>query len=151
MKNLKWSALVAGAFLAGAVSAAAATVTFEDLGLVAPGSAEDGFGLTPYSTGTVFGEVENWNRFTTGGVAFENRTIPAFGSWDEWAYSNQTDTTTPGFGNDLSGAAGGGADPLTGTTIPGSASPSSPASARERRSCSTTARTAPGARACGGC
>ena len=119
MKNLKLPTLVAGALLAGAVSAADTTVTFEDLGLVAPGSAEDGHGLTPYSTGTAFGEVENWNRFTSGGVAFENRTIPAFGSWDEWAYSNQTDTTTPGFSNYLSGWAGGGAAPLTGATIAG--------------------------------
>ena len=47
--------------------AGAATATFEDLGL-SPGSAEDGSGLTPYTTGLAFDEVENWNRFTSGGV-----------------------------------------------------------------------------------
>ncbi|MCB1097214.1 MAG: DUF4465 domain-containing protein [Verrucomicrobiae bacterium] len=119
MKNLNLPALAVGALLAGAVSAAAATATFEDLGNLAPGSAEDGFGLTPYATGTAFDEVENWNRFTSGGITFENRTIPAYGSWNVWAYSNRTDTVTPGFGNDLSSWAGGGADPVTGGTVAG--------------------------------
>lgn len=122
MKKIDLPALAAGTFLAGALSAVptlGATATFEDLGLLAPETAEDGFGLTPYTTGTAFGEVENWNRFTSGGIAFENRTIPAFGSWNVWAYSNKTDVETAGFGNDLSGWAGGGADPLTGATVAG--------------------------------
>ncbi len=86
----------------------AAVITFEDLAL-APESAEDGSGLTPYGTGTVFGTTENFNRFTSGGQDFENRFIPAFATWSGWAYSNRTDTTTPGFLNDLSAYAGGGA------------------------------------------
>ncbi len=86
----------------------AATVTFEDLSL-GPESAENGSGLTPYETGTVFGETENRNRLTSGGVVFENRYIPAFFSWSRWAYSNRTDTMTVGFTNDLSAFAGGGA------------------------------------------
>jgi len=88
--------------------AAAAVITFDDLPL-GPESAEEGAGLTPYGTGTVFGTTEHFNRFTSGGLAFENRYIPAFGTWSRWAYSNRTDTTTPGFTNDLSAFTGGGA------------------------------------------
>jgi hypothetical protein len=79
----------------------AVTVTFDDLAL-APDSAENGSELTPYGTGTVFGATENRNRFTSGDVDFENRYIPDFVSWSRWAYSNRNDTTTAGFGNDLS-------------------------------------------------
>ena len=119
MSILKLSAFVAGAIVAGSVSVFAATATFEDLGPLAPETAEDGFGLVPYTTGTAFGEVENWSRFESGGIAFENRTIPAFGSWNAWAFTNRTDTVTPGFGNDLSGWAGGGADASTGAVDTG--------------------------------
>ena len=131
MKRLKRPALAAGRWTAVRLplvallplliqaAATAALVTFDDLGLTAAESSEDGAGLVPYDTGTAFGETENWNRFSSGGVTFENRYIPAFGSWSRWGYSNQTDTTTPGFGNDLSAWTGGGADPATGTTVVG--------------------------------
>ena len=127
MKNMIPPAFAAGTLLLCGFCAlfggraSAATATFEDLGLVVPESAEDGFGLTPYTTGSAFGEVENWSRFTSGGIDFENRTIPAFGSWNTWAFSNRTDRVTPGFGNDLSGWAGGGANPITGAVVPGEA------------------------------
>jgi hypothetical protein len=106
------------AILLGSLSAAsAATVTFEEL-FLSPNSAENGANLTPYTTGTAFGSVENYNRFSSGGINFENRYIPDFASWSRWAYSNQTNTTTPGFTNDLSAFTGGGAS-STGTTVPG--------------------------------
>jgi hypothetical protein len=106
------------ASLLGSLSAAsAATVTFEDLAL-SPDSAESGATLTPYTTGLAFGSVENYNRFSSSGITFENRYIPDFASWSRWAYSNLTDTLTPGFTNDLSAFTGGGAS-LAGATVPG--------------------------------
>ncbi len=102
---LALAGLAGGAFSG---RADAAVITFEDLPL-APESAEDGSGLAPYGTGMVFGTTENFNRFTSGGQVFENRYIPAFATWSRWAYSNRTDTMTPGFMNDLSAFAGGGA------------------------------------------
>jgi hypothetical protein len=48
--------------------------------------------------------------FTSGGLDFVNNYNSTFGSWDGWAYSNTTDTTTAGFGNQYSAAAGGGAN-----------------------------------------
>ena len=35
--------------------------------------------------------------FTSGGLTFNNNYDAAWGSWDGWAYSNMTDTTTPGY------------------------------------------------------
>jgi hypothetical protein len=101
-------------------AATAATATFDDLGLPT-NTRVNGSTLTPYTTGSAFGEAENWNRFESGGISFENRFIPSFGSWSRWAYSNQTDNTTQGFTNDVSAFAGGGADLVTGSTIIGNA------------------------------
>jgi hypothetical protein len=78
---------------AGCTDLAAAVVTFEDLSL-AGDTSENGTGLSPYGTGTSFGSEVNLNRFTSGGITFENRYTPDFGSWERWAYSNLTDTTT---------------------------------------------------------
>lgn len=47
--------------------------------------------------------------FTSGGLAFNNDYNPMFGSWAGWAYSNSTDTTTPGFTNQYSAITGHGA------------------------------------------
>lgn len=90
-------------------SASAVTVTFDDLPLP-PDSAENGTGLSPYATGTVFGQVENQNRFTSAGVDFENRYIPSFATWSRWAYSNRNDTATADFSNDLSAFTSSGPD-----------------------------------------
>jgi hypothetical protein len=49
--------------------------------------------------------------FTSQGATFNNDTL-VFGSdcyWQGWAYSQTTDATTPGFGNQYSAAAGSGA------------------------------------------
>ncbi len=46
--------------------------------------------------------------FKSGGISFFNEYNPNYGSWGGFAYSNQNDTTTPGFGNQFSSYAGGG-------------------------------------------
>jgi hypothetical protein len=50
--------------------------------------------------------------FVSGGATFNNLfAVDAdfgFSYWNGWAYSNQTDTTTPGFANQYSAFAGGG-------------------------------------------
>lgn len=47
--------------------------------------------------------------FTSNDVFFRNSYNPTWGSWSGWSYSNQTDTTTPGFTNQFSSYAGGDA------------------------------------------
>jgi hypothetical protein len=49
--------------------------------------------------------------FTSGGAKFVNRYHSSFGSWDGFAYSNMTDTTTPGFSNQFSAFTGTGHGP----------------------------------------
>ena len=46
--------------------------------------------------------------FQSGGVSFSNSYNQNFGSWSGFAYANQTDTTTAGFGNQYSSYAGSG-------------------------------------------
>ncbi|WP_169972747.1 DUF4465 domain-containing protein [Tautonia rosea] len=47
--------------------------------------------------------------FTSNGVFFRNSYNPTWGSWSGWSYSNRTDNTTAGFGNQFSSFAGGDA------------------------------------------
>src|SRR3954468_19483597 len=83
--------------LDGCAAMADSIVTFDDLSL-APNSFWNG----PDPNGTIvngpFGP-ETHRRFTSGGVAFANNFQNSFGSWDGFAYSNTSDTTTPGFTN----------------------------------------------------
>ena len=46
--------------------------------------------------------------FTSGDAYFSNNYNSTYGSWDGFAYSNTTDTTTAGFGNQYSAITGGG-------------------------------------------
>ena len=46
--------------------------------------------------------------FTSGELHFNNAYDLTWGSWYDWSYSNTTDTTTPGYGNQYSAFAGGG-------------------------------------------
>lgn len=46
--------------------------------------------------------------FTSGGLRFNNNYNSTWGSWDGWAYSNMTDTTTAGYENQCSAYAGHG-------------------------------------------
>ena len=79
-------------FAAG--NAAALTATFDDLGL----------GLE-----ATFNGSDGAGGYTSGGVFFENSFNPTFNSFNGFAASTTTDTTTPGFGNQFSSIAGGGA------------------------------------------
>ncbi len=67
--------------------------TFEDLGL-APGS---------YWNGS-----DESGGFTSGDAYFSNGYNSAWGSWDGWAYSTMTDTTTSGHLNQYSAITGSG-------------------------------------------
>ena len=70
--------------------------------------------LTPATSYTGPGGVEYWNGsdrsggFTSNGVFFVNRYNTKYGSWDGFAYSNTTDTTTAGYTNQFSAVVGGG-------------------------------------------
>lgn len=90
-------------------SATAETIDFEDLTL-APNSSWSG----PASNGTTvagpFGDVIQ-GTFSSNGVTFGNTYDPTFGSWGGFAYSNTSDTTTPGFGNQFSAYSGSGRGP----------------------------------------
>ena len=46
--------------------------------------------------------------FTSGDAYFSNNYNSTYGSWDGFAYSNTTDTTTAGYGNQYSAITGGG-------------------------------------------
>ncbi|MGI6718849.1 MAG: DUF4465 domain-containing protein [Bacteroidales bacterium] len=48
--------------------------------------------------------------FTSGGVTYYNNYDPQYHSWSGFAYSNTTDTETPGFLNQYSAITGGGMD-----------------------------------------
>lgn len=84
--------------LAGASrSALAATIDFEDL---------------PLAADSYYNGADGADGFASGGASFNN-TFTDFGggfsSWSGWSYSNRKDTTTPGFDNQYSAYAGGGA------------------------------------------
>ena len=59
--------------------------------------------------------------FVSGGARFNNLFAVdsdfGFSFWNGWAYSNTTDTTTPGFGNQYSAFAGSGSDGSTNYAI----------------------------------
>jgi hypothetical protein len=76
------------------VSAAmASTATFEDL---------------PLAAETFYNGSDSAGGFTSGGLRFDNNYDTMFYSWDSFAYSNITDNTTPGWGNQYSAITGGG-------------------------------------------
>ncbi len=72
------------------------TVTFEDLGASLP--------VESYWNGS-----DSSGGFTSGDVDFNNNYNAAWSSWDGWAYSNMTDTTSPGYTNQYSAYSGSGA------------------------------------------
>ncbi|WP_166823268.1 DUF4465 domain-containing protein [Thalassoroseus pseudoceratinae] len=83
-----------------------AVVDFEDI----PLDAESHFN-GPDPNGTIeqgsFGDVQV-GKIESGGVEFSNVYDLTFGSWSGFAVSNETDTTTPGFGNQFSAFPGTG-------------------------------------------
>ena len=56
------------------------------------------------------GDTISVGSFTEQDVSFSNIFSHDFESWNGWAYSNKTDSTTPGFGNQLSAFPGSGAE-----------------------------------------
>lgn len=77
----------------GAGAAAAQEATFDDL---------------PLDPETYWNGSDESGSFTSGGFTLRNSYNPLYGSWSGFAYSNTTDTTTPGYGNQYSAIAGGG-------------------------------------------
>lgn len=114
IQSKPFAAFAALGCILGAATLQAATFNFEDLPLGNPGAD----GSTAYgSTGTYY-----WNGSSgAGGFASSSGGSTAtfinsftdfgggFSSWDGFSYSNTTDTTTAGFGNQYSAIAGSGA------------------------------------------
>lgn len=103
--------IVTIAFAAARAANAATIVGFEDLSL-APNSYFNG---NPGGSGDTF----TVNPFTSGGITFSNTYTRSSGFeyWNGWSYSNMTNTTTPGFGNQFSVYAGSGAGPSSNFAI----------------------------------
>ncbi|WP_020475027.1 DUF4465 domain-containing protein [Zavarzinella formosa] len=86
------------------------TAHFEDVGA---GLADKSYFNGPDPSGTQgtgpFGDQVVSGEFQSGGLRFNNNYSLDYGSWSGWAYSNTTDTTTAGFGNQFSAYPGSGA------------------------------------------
>jgi len=109
--------------VAGTPAARAEIVTFESLPFGDAGSDFETFynGDTRVGEGSPlrdnyeivgesvsFGAAQFNQRWTSGGLEFENNFTPEFNSWTGWSWSRVTDNTTPGFGNQYSAFPGGG-------------------------------------------
>lgn len=86
---------LASALLAVTTLKAQTTVDFEDLTLPAE---------------SFYNGSDEAGGFVSGGVTFENEYNTAWNSWNGFAYSNMTDNTTAGFGNQYSAFPGSGAN-----------------------------------------
>ncbi len=62
----------------------------------------------PLATESFWNGSDLAGEFTSGGATFFNSFNTTWMSWDGWAYSNQTDTATPGYTNEYSAFTGGG-------------------------------------------
>jgi hypothetical protein len=97
--NMLYCLLTLGALAFAASNATAAVADFDDL---TPDTPYAGPGDGAYWNGS-----DGSGGVTTGGVHFANSYNQTYGCWDSWAYSNTTDTTTPGFMNQYSAYTGG--------------------------------------------
>ncbi|HEY1603234.1 MAG TPA: DUF4465 domain-containing protein [Pirellulales bacterium] len=86
--------------------ASAETVNFNDLSL-APHSYVSGPLPNASTVDGPYGP-QDVGTFTSGGAQFGNTYDETFGSWSGFAYSDTTDTTTPGYTNQYSAITGGG-------------------------------------------
>ena len=94
MKKMMWALM--GVLIIVVPSAGAEIVTFDDLNL---------------DPETYYNGSDDAGGFTSTGVAFNNFFDDTFGPyWEGFAYSNTTDTITPGFTNQYSVITGMGAD-----------------------------------------
>ncbi len=88
-------------------------VDFEDVGASLPALPNEGYWNGPDPNGvTQPGSDEDVvvvGAFESGGLRFNNIYSNDYGSWTGWAYSNTTDTTTPGYENQFSAYTGPGA------------------------------------------
>jgi hypothetical protein len=94
-----------------AAPAAATTIDFEDLGASLPVQSDPDADLEDYYNGYSANAASLPTDFASAGATFNNE-FSDFGGgccWQGWAYSQLTDTTTPGFGNQHSAVTGGGA------------------------------------------
>jgi len=101
--------VVAG--LALSAPAPAALLDFEDLGLNLPiANPDTGDPEDFYNGYSAFAAGEETD-FSTEGATFRNdfQAFPGFTYWEGWSYSQTTDTTTAGFGNQYSAWPGSGA------------------------------------------
>ena len=106
-------------------AAAAVVVDFEELpvnangffnGDIAAGSPfRDNYTIT--GSRITFGETETLQTWSSQGVNFNNNYIQAFASWSGWSWSNVSDTTTAGFGNQYAAATGGGSNGAGGVSV----------------------------------
>ncbi|MBL0714363.1 MAG: VPLPA-CTERM sorting domain-containing protein [Desulfosarcina sp.] len=98
--------LTLAVMLAFAPAAGAAVATFEDVYMtVPPATTYTGPGGGQYYNGS-----DSAGGFQSSDYWFTNNYNTTYGSWDGWAYSNTTDTTTAGYTNQFSAITGGGAD-----------------------------------------
>ncbi|MEM7316013.1 MAG: DUF4465 domain-containing protein [Planctomycetota bacterium] len=67
------------------------------------------FDDNPLAPESFYNGADEAGGFTSRGVSYNNSYTPAFGSWSGFAYSNTSDTTTPGFLNQYSAITGAGA------------------------------------------
>ncbi len=88
--------------LTWSTSVYAATATFEDLN---PPTSYNGPGGGGYYNG-----ADGAGGFLNSDFWFTNNHNATYGSWDGWAYSNTSDTTTAGYTNQYSAVTGSGAD-----------------------------------------
>lgn len=94
-----------------AAPAAALTIDFEDLGVNLPVNSDPDADLEDYYNGYSAYVASQPTDFASAGATFEND-FNDFGGgccWSGWAYSQVTDATTPGFGNQYSAIPGSGA------------------------------------------
>jgi hypothetical protein len=94
-----------------AAPAAATTIDFEDLGANLPIAHPDTGDPLFFYNGFSASRAGDPTDFASAGAVFDND-FSDFGGgccWQGWAYSQLTDDTTPGFGNQHSAIAGGGA------------------------------------------
>src|SRR5262245_44528250 len=121
MRNISMTKIAFSAFLfvllaanLNAVSSAAgATANFDNL-MLDPNSHWSG----PDPNGTQEDDPQGGSRivgsFTSGGAQFVNWYNTTYESWSGFAYSNTTDTITPGYANQYSAITGRGHDSVTG-------------------------------------
>jgi hypothetical protein len=112
MKTKRSTSLAALAMLALPFTLQAATITLEDVAMpneqayAGPGGGRYWAGLVPPANASID------SQFASGSARFlnSNTDFGGFESWNGFAYSNLTDTTTAGFGNQYGAWPGSGAD-----------------------------------------